>query len=405
VAKTVYSDNQNNVDALAERLSSQTSLSAERAKLVAYDLLCRKALKIKSSALAQIFRSVDKECDTKAMRDELIAAKIVTKIEGSGINGRPAFYIINAEIRDVLTGKSDKLLVIIGPCSADNEDAVCDYINRLAKVNDKVSDRLILIPRIYTNKPRTTGDGYKGIVHQPDPEKKEDFLHGLIAMRHMHIRALSETGLSAADEMLYPENWGYVSDILSYVAIGARSVEDQQHRLTVSGFDLPSGMKNPTSGDFSVMLNSVYAAQHPHRFIYRGYEVQTNGNDLAHTVLRGATSKHGRNIPNYHYEDLQILLGLYNERDLKNPACIIDSNHSNSNKQFDQQVRIVKEVMHSRHLSPDIHNFVKGVMIESYIEEGNQKVGGGVYGKSITDACLGWEASERLIYDLAELNY
>lgn len=311
----------------------------------------------------------------------------------------------DAEIRDVLTGKSDKLLVIIGPCSADNEDAVCDYINRLAKVNDKVSDRLILIPRIYTNKPRTTGDGYKGIVHQPDPEKKEDFLHGLIAMRHMHIRALSETGLSAADEMLYPENWGYVSDILSYVAIGARSVEDQQHRLTVSGFDLPSGMKNPTSGDFSVMLNSVYAAQHPHRFIYRGYEVQTNGNDLAHTVLRGATSKHGRNIPNYHYEDLQILLGLYNERDLKNPACIIDSNHSNSNKQFDQQVRIVKEVMHSRHLSPDIHNFVKGVMIESYIEEGNQKVGGGVYGKSITDACLGWEASERLICDLAELNY
>ena len=215
----------------------------------------------------------------------------------------------DAEIRDVLTGKSDKLLVIIGPCSADNEDAVCDYIHRLAKVNDKVSDRLILIPRIYTNKPRTTGDGYKGIVHQPDPEKKEDFLHGLIAMRHMHIRALSETGLSAADEMLYPENWGYVSDILSYVAIGARSVEDQQHRLTVSGFDLPSGMKNPPSGDFSVMLNSVYAAQHPHRFIYRGYEVQTNGNDLAHTVLRGATSKHGRNIPNYHYENLQILHG------------------------------------------------------------------------------------------------
>ena len=268
-----------------------------------------------------------------------------------------------------------------------------------------MKDKLLIIPRIYTNKPRTTGDGYKGIVHQPDPEKKEDFLHGLIAMRHMHIRALSETGLSAADEMLYPENWGYVSDILSYVAIGARSVEDQQHRLTVSGFDLPSGMKNPTSGDFSVMLNSVYAAQHPHRFIYRGYEVQTNGNDLAHTVLRGATSKHGRNIPNYHYEDLQILLGLYNERDLKNPACIIDSNHSNSSKQFDQQVRIVKEVMHSRHLSPDIHNFVKGVMIESYIEEGNQKVGGGVYGQSITDACLGWEASERLIYDLAELNY
>ena len=243
------------------------------------------------------------------------------------------------EIAAVFRGESDKFLVIVGPCSADNEESVCEYTRRLARVNEQVKDRLILIPRIHTNKPRTTGDGYKGIVHQPDPEKKEDFLHGLIAMRHMHIRALSETGLSAADEMLYPENWGYVSDILSYVAIGARSVEDQQHRLTVSGFDLPSGMKNPTSGDFSVMLNSVYAAQHPHRFIYRGYEVQTNGNDLAHTVLRGATSKHGRNIPNYHYEDLQILLGLYNERDLKNPACIIDSSHSNSNKQFDQQVR------------------------------------------------------------------
>ena len=309
------------------------------------------------------------------------------------------------EIAQIFTGESDKFLLIIGPCSADSEESVLDYITRLRELQEKVKDKIIMIPRIYTGKPRTTGDGYKGIVHQPDPEKKEDFLHGLIAMRHMHIRALSETGLSAADEMLYPENWGYVSDILSYVAIGARSVEDQQHRLTVSGFDLPSGMKNPTSGDFSVMLNSVYAAQHPHRFIYRGYEVQTNGNDLAHTVLRGATSKHGRNIPNYHYEDLQILLGLYNERDLKNPACIIDSNHSNSNKQFDQQVRIVKEVMHSRHLSPDIHNFVKGVMIESYIEEGNQKVGGGVYGQSITDACLGWEASERLIYDLAELNY
>ena len=309
------------------------------------------------------------------------------------------------QIKAVITGEDQRLMLLIGPCSADREDAVLEYAARLRTLQERVKDTILIVPRIYSNKPRTTGDGYKGIVHQPDPEKKEDFLHGLIAMRHMHIRALSETGLSAADEMLYPENWGYVSDILSYVAIGARSVEDQQHRLTVSGFDLPSGMKNPTSGDFSVMLNSVYAAQHPHRFIYRGYEVQTNGNDLAHTVLRGATSKHGRNIPNYHYEDLQILLGLYNERDLKNPACIIDSNHSNSNKQFDQQVRIVKEVMHSRHLSPDIHNFVKGVMIESYIEEGNQKVGGGVYGKSITDACLGWEASERLIYDLAELNY
>ena len=309
------------------------------------------------------------------------------------------------EIADVITGKDDRFLIIVGPCSADNETAVMDYLHRLVPIQEQIKDKCIIIPRIYTNKPRTTGEGYKGMVHQPDPEAAPDLLEGLIAIRKLHIRNIEETGLTAADEMLYPENWWYLADLLSYVAVGARSVEDQQHRLTVSGFDLPSGMKNPTSGDFSVMLNSVYAAQHPHRFIYRGYEVQTNGNDLAHTVLRGATSKHGRNIPNYHYEDLQILLGLYNERDLKNPACIIDSNHSNSNKQFDQQVRIVKEVMHSRHLSPDIHNFVKGVMIESYIEEGNQKVGGGVYGKSITDACLGWEASERLIYDLAELNY
>lgn len=306
------------------------------------------------------------------------------------------------KIRDVITGKSNKFLVIIGPCSADNEDAVCDYVTRLAKVNEKVKDKLILIPRIYTNKPRTTGEGYKGIVHQPDPEKKPDFLAGLIAMRKMQIRAIEESGLTAADEMLYPENWRYVSDILSYVAIGARSVEDQQHRMTVSGFDVPAGMKNPTSGDLTVMLNSVYAAQHPHSFIYRGWEVQTNGNDLAHTVLRGATSKHGQNLPNYHYEDLRLLLDLYNERDLKNPAAIIDSNHSNSAKKFDQQVRIVKEIMHSRKLDSDIHRLVKGVMIESYIEEGSQKIGEGIYGKSITDACLGWEASEKLIYDIAD---
>lgn len=308
----------------------------------------------------------------------------------------------DAQIRDVITGKSNKFLVIIGPCSADNEDAVCDYVSRLASINEKVKDKLVLIPRIYTNKPRTTGDGYKGIVHQPDPEKKPDFLAGLVAMRKMQIRALAESGLTAADEMLYPENWRYVSDILSYVAIGARSVEDQQHRLTVSGFDVPAGMKNPTSGDFSVMLNSVHAAQHPHSFIYRGWEVNTSGNDLAHTVLRGATNKHGQNIPNYHYEDITRLIDLYNERDLKNPACVIDANHSNSNKQFLQQIRIVKEVMHSRKLNPDIHSFIKGVMIESYIEEGNQKVGGGVYGKSITDPCLGWADTEKLIYDIAD---
>ncbi len=309
----------------------------------------------------------------------------------------------DAEIRKVFTGESDKFLVIIGPCSADNEEAVCDYVCRLARVNEQVKDKLILVPRIYTNKPRTTGDGYKGIVHQPDPEKGVDFVAGLIAMRHMQIRAVEETGLTAADEMLYPENWRYVSDILSYVAIGARSVEDQQHRLTVSGFDVPAGMKNPTSGDFSVMMNSIYAAQHAHSFIYRGWEVKTTGNPAAHAVLRGATNKHGNNTPNYHYEDLVRVLDMYNKMDLKNPAVVIDANHSNSDKQFKQQIRIVKEVMHNRTINPDIRNLVKGVMIESYIEEGNQKIGEGVYGKSITDPCLGWEDSERLIHDIADL--
>lgn len=306
------------------------------------------------------------------------------------------------EITDVITGKSNKFLVIIGPCSADNEDSVCDYVNRLAKVSQKVEDKLILIPRIYTNKPRTTGEGYKGIVHQPDPEKKPDFLAGLVAMRKMHIRAVEESGLTAADEMLYPENWRYISDILSYVAIGARSVEDQQHRLTASGFDVAAGMKNPMSGDMSVMLNSVYAAQHPHSFIYRGWEVNTTGNPLTHTVLRGAVNKHGNNVPNYHYEDLNRLLEMYGKMELQNPACVIDANHSNSGKQFEQQIRITKEVMHSRKLNADIHRLVKGIMIESYIQEGCQKVGGGVYGKSITDPCLGWEDSERLIYEIAE---
>ena len=306
------------------------------------------------------------------------------------------------EIRKIFTGEDNRFLFIIGPCSADNEEAVCDYLNRLAKVADDVKDKILVIPRIYTNKPRTTGDGYKGMLHQPDPTKASDMLEGLYAIRKMHIRAIKETGLTAADEMLYPENWGYVSDILSYVAIGARSVEDQQHRLTVSGFDVAAGMKNPTSGDFSVMLNSVYAAQHPHSFIYTGWEVNTHGNDLAHTVLRGATNKHGANIPNYHYEDLIRLWDMYEKMDLKNPACVIDANHSNSNKQFKEQIRITKEVMHSRKLSSDLHQLVKGVMIESYIEEGNQKVGAGCYGKSITDPCLGWDDTERLIYDIAE---
>lgn len=308
------------------------------------------------------------------------------------------------QIRDIITGASDKFLVIIGPCSADNEEAVLDYISRLAKVQEKVNDRVLIVPRIYTNKPRTTGEGYKGIAHQPDPEKKPDLLAGLIAMRNMHMRSIEEFGLPAADEMLYPENWGYVEDLLSYVAIGARSVEDQHHRLTVSGFDVPAGMKNPTSGDFSVMLNSVYAAQHPHHFVYAGHEVQTTGNELTHVVLRGAVNKRGVCLPNYHYEDLKLLIDMYEKMDLKYPAAIIDSNHSNSNKQYEEQVRIVKEVMHNRQLSESIHKMVKGVMIESYIEPGCQKVHEHIYGKSITDPCLGWDESEKLIYDIAEMN-
>lgn len=307
-------------------------------------------------------------------------------------------------IRDIITGASDKFLVIIGPCSADNEDAVCDYISRLSRVQEKVADRLVIVPRIYTNKPRTTGEGYKGIAHQPDPEKKPDMVAGLIAMRKMHIRALEESGLSSADEMLYPENFSYMEDLLSYVAIGARSVEDQHHRLTVSGFDVPAGMKNPTSGDFSVMLNSVYAAQHPHHFVYRGYEVRTSGNPLTHVVLRGSVNKRGVSLPNYHYEDLECLIRMYDKMDLVHPAAIVDSNHANSNKQYEQQIRIVKEVMHNRQIAPDIKKMVKGVMIESYIEPGCQKVGDHVYGKSITDPCLGWKESEELIYHIAEMN-
>ena len=307
-------------------------------------------------------------------------------------------------IQDVITGNSDKFLVIVGPCSADNEEAVCDYTNRLVKVQEKVADRLVLVPRIYTNKPRTTGEGYKGMLHQPDPEAKPDVLAGILAIRHMHIRSIQETGLTSADEMLYPDNWHYLSDLLSYVAIGARSVENQEHRLMVSGLDIPVGMKNPTSGDFSVMLNSVVAAQHGHDFISRGWEVSTEGNPLTHTILRGAVNKHGNTIPNYHYEDLQLLLEMYGERDLANPAVIIDANHSNSGKKYEQQIRIVKEVLHSRLVSKDIRQLVKGVMVESYIEPGNQKIGPNhVYGKSITDPCLGWDETEKLLYTIAEL--
>ena len=306
------------------------------------------------------------------------------------------------EIRDVFTGKSDKFLAIIGPCSADNEDAVCDYLLRLRKVQEKIEDKVLIIPRVYTNKPRTTGEGYKGMVHQPDPEKAPDMLAGLVAIRKMHIHAIQESRFTCADEMLYPENYRYLSDILSYVAVGARSVEDQQHRLTVSGMDIPAGMKNPTSGDFSVMINSVVAAQASHRFIYRSWEVETDGNPLAHTILRGAVNKHGEAMPNYHYEDLRLLLEKYQEKDLKNPAVIVDTNHSNSNKRYMEQIRIVKEVLHSRRHSEEIHNFIKGVMVESYLEPGSQKIGEHIYGKSITDPCLGWDDTEKLIDNIAD---
>lgn len=308
----------------------------------------------------------------------------------------------DAEIRKVITGESDKFLVIIGPCSADNETAVLDYTSRLVKVQDKVKDKIIIIPRVYTNKPRTTGEGYKGLLHQPDPEKKPNMYEGLIAIRRMHMHVVQETGLTTADEMLYPENLRYLSDLMSYIAVGARSVENQQHRLVASACDVPVGMKNPTSGDLSVMLNSVVAAQGGHEFIFRGYEVHTPGNPLTHTILRGAVNKHGQYIPNYHYEDLILLHELYAKRDLANPACIVDANHSNSGKQYMEQIRIVKEVLHSRRHSSEINQMVKGVMVESYIEPGSQKIGEHCYGKSITDPCLGWEDSERLIYEIAE---
>ena len=308
----------------------------------------------------------------------------------------------DAEIRKVITGESDKFLVIIGPCSADNETAVLDYTSRLVKVQDKVKDKIIIIPRVYTNKPRTTGEGYKGLLHQPDPEKKPNMYEGLIAIRRMHMHVVQETGLTTADEMLYPENLRYLSYLMSYIAVGARSVENQQHRLVASACDVPVGMKNPTSGDLSVMLNSVVAAQGGHEFIFRGYEVHTPGNPLTHTILRGAVNKHGQYIPNYHYEDLILLHELYAKRDLANPACIVDANHSNSGKQYMEQIRIVKEVLHSRRHSSEINQMVKGVMVESYIEPGSQKIGEHCYGKSITDPCLGWEDSERLIYEIAE---
>ena len=307
------------------------------------------------------------------------------------------------EIADVFTGKSSKMVLIIGPCSADREDAVLEYCERLAKLQEAVSDKLVLIPRVYTNKPRTTGDGYKGLLHQPDPRKTSDMLEGVIAIRRLHTNVLANTGLPTADEMLYPDNYRYLSDLLSYVAVGARSVENQEHRLTSSGIDIPVGMKNPTSGDISVMLNSIMAAQHPHTFIYRGWEVDTTGNPLAHAILRGYVNKHGESMPNYHFEELERLYNAYTAKGLQNMALIVDANHANSGKKYQEQPRICKEVLHSCRHSSDIKTMIKGFMVESYLEPGCQKIGDGVYGKSITDPCLGWEETVRLVQDIADL--
>ena len=308
------------------------------------------------------------------------------------------------ELENILSGRDDRFLLVIGPCSADNEDAVMDYIYRIARIAERVADKIMIVPRIYTNKPRTTGEGYKGMLHQPDPNGAPDLLTGLLAIRRLHMRALCETGLGCADEMLYPENHRYLSDILTYVAVGARSVEDQQHRLTSSGLDIPVGMKNPTGGDISIMMNAIRAAQGSHTFIYRGWEVRSHGNPYAHAILRGYVDKQGKSHPNYHYEDLIDLAAVYAESGLGNPAVLIDTNHSNSAKRYDEQPRIAKEVLHSMRQSGDIRRLVRGLMIESYLVDGAQKISADeIYGKSITDPCLGIEKTERLIYEIAEL--
>ena len=307
------------------------------------------------------------------------------------------------EIKSVFRGESDKLILVIGPCSADREDSVLDYIHRLAAVQEQVKDRLLIIPRIYTGKPRTTGDGYKGMLHQPNPDERPDLLHGILAIRDLHMRALKETGFTCADEMLYPENHRYLNDLLGYVAIGARSVENQQHRLTASGLNIPVGMKNPTAGDISVMMNSITAAQHSHAFLYRGWEVESAGNPYAHAILRGYVDERGNAYPNYHYEDLLHLSETFAKReDLANHSVIVDTNHANSGKKYLEQIRIAKEVLHSCRHNADIRRIVKGLMIESYIEDGAQKIGEGRYGCSITDPCLGWEKTEKLLLDLAD---
>lgn len=307
----------------------------------------------------------------------------------------------DSEIKKIFEGTSNKFLLVIGPCSADFEDSVCEYVSKLSKVQEKVKDKIVIIPRIYTNKPRTTGEGYKGMMHQPNLKEKPNVTEGIKSIRKLHIRAMKESGLPAADEMLYPENYPYVEDLLSYVAIGARSVENQQHRLTVSGMNIPAGMKNPTSGDISVMFNSIKAAQISHNFIYNSYEVETTGNPLAHAILRGAVNQHGECIPNYHYENLSMVAEEYDKRGYKNPAIIVDTNHSNSMKKFDEQTRIANEVIHSKLHSPALNKLVKGLMIESYLVEGRQD-NREVYGKSITDPCIGWEETEKLIYNIAD---
>ena len=307
------------------------------------------------------------------------------------------------QITDIFEGRDDRFLLIIGPCSADREDAVLDYMVKLADVAEKVKDKIFIIPRVYTNKPRTKGLGYKGMLHQPNPEQGEDMLAGIIAIRELHTKVIKETGFTCAEEMLYPSNHRYLSDLLSYVAVGARSVENQEHRIVASGLGIPVGMKNPTAGDMSVMMNSITAAQSSQKFIYRGWEVQTEGNPLAHCILRGYVDKFGRSHPNYHYEDLETVLESYQkDPNLKNPTVIVDTNHNNSGKRYEEQIRISKDILHSRKCHPDLKKLVKGLMIESYLVDGAQKIGEGVYGKSITDPCLGWEKSERLILDLAE---
>jgi len=306
------------------------------------------------------------------------------------------------EIADVFRGKSNKFILIIGPCSADRMDSVLDYIHRLIPVQEQVKDKILIIPRIYTGKPRTIGTGYKGMLHQPDPSKAPDMLEGIKAIRLIHKRAIEETSFCCADEMLYPENYRYLSDVLGYVAVGARSVENQGHRLVSSGIDIPVGMKNPTSGDFSIMLNSIKAAQSSHTFLYRGWEVESKGNDMAHAILRGSVDKHGNNRSNYHYEDLRLLYDMYCNGGYQNPGVLVDTNHSNSGKKYLEQIRIANEVLHAMRHSNDIQKMVKGFMIESYIEEGSQKVEEGIYGKSITDPCIGWEQTKDLILSIAE---